>query len=157
MAGNRKFHNKFHSANHHTIPSPHIIDSGLDPIASHEFPFIGDFVVNGMLSASNNLLVNNGNRHSSKLDTIDHGLHPVIDLGLTGNWNILRDSTYIDGDTLITGNLSALGEVSYFATQVHTTSATEIEILSDNSNGKTSAFAVDQHGTNDIFDIRNDQ
>jgi len=156
MAGNRKFHNKFHSANHHTLPSPHIIDSGLDPIASHEFPFIGDLVMNGTLSASNNLLINRGGRHSSKLDTIPHGLHPVTDLKLGGSWNILRDSTYIDGDTVITGNLSALGETSYFATQVYTTSATEIDIFSDNSNGKTAAFAVDQHGSNDLFDIRND-
>ncbi len=80
MAGNRKFHNKFHSANHHTLPSPHIIDSGLDPIASHEFPFIGDFVLNGTFSGSNNYHLD-GSRHiATTLDTLEHGLHPN-DLG----------------------------------------------------------------------------
>ena len=85
MAGNRKFHNKFHSANHHTLPSPHIVDSGLDPIASYDFPFIGDFVLNGTLSSSNNYVLNN---RASKGDNIDgvigHGeLAPV-------GWNILE-------------------------------------------------------------------
>ena len=150
MAGNRKFHNKFHSANHHTLPSPHIKDSGLDPIASHQFPFIGDYVVNGLLSASNNYLLNSGGVRSTHLDTIRHGL-PAPD-----GWNILRDSTYIDGDVTITGNLTAYGELTYLHTQVHTASATEIEVFANNSNGKTVGLLVDQHGTNDIVHIKND-
>ena len=150
MSGNRKFHNKFHSANHHTLPSPHIKDSGLDPIASYEFPFIGDFVLNGTVSASNNYLLNNGNKRATTLDTIRHGL-PV-----PPGWNVFRDSTYIDGDVTISGNLSAYGEMTYLHTQVHSTSATEIEILADNSNGKNVALLIDQYGTNDIVHIKND-
>ena len=145
MAGNRKFHNKFHSANHHTLPSPHIVDSGLDPIASHEFPFIGDFVVTGLLSASNNYVLNNPlNRKDG------HGvLEPL-------GWNILRDSTLVDGDFKVTGDLTVLGDVTYLETQVHASSATEIEVMADNSNGKNVAFLVDQHGTNDIVHFKND-
>ena len=151
MAGNRKFHNKFHSANHHTLPSPHIIDSGLDPVASHEFPFIGDFVLNGVLSSSNNYELNYKSPFSDNLDNgIAHGT-----LAPSG-WNIFRNSTLIDGDMTITGNLTALGELTYLHTQVHAKSATEIEVLADNTNGKTAALTVDQHGTNDIVHFKND-
>ena len=149
MAGNRKFHNKFHSANHHTLPSPHIKDSALDPIASHDFPFIGDFVVNGVISASNNYLLNGRSRGTS-FDTVPWGLPAP------SGWNVFRDSTYIDGDVTITGNLSALGELTYLHTEVHSTSATEIEVRADNTNGKTAALSVDQYGTNDIVHFKND-
>jgi hypothetical protein len=43
MAGRYTFHNKYHRSNHHSISSLDLIDSGLDPIASEEFPFIGTF------------------------------------------------------------------------------------------------------------------
>ena len=149
MAGNRKFHNKYHSANHHTLPSPHIRDSGLDPIASHEFPFIGDFVLNGVLSASNNYMLNN-RALADTLDTVPHGV------AVPEGWHVLRDSTYVDGNLTITGNLSALGETTYLHTQVHATSATEIEVYANNSNGVTAGLTVDQWGTNDIVHFKND-
>ena len=149
MAGNRKFHNKFHSANHHTLPSPHIKDSGLDPLASHDFPFIGDFVLNGVVSASNNYLLND-RALATTLDSVPHGL-PV-----PAGWNVFRDSTYVDGDMTITGNLSALGELTYLNTQVKTTSAEEIKIMGDNSDGKTAALTVDQYGKNNIVHFKND-
>jgi hypothetical protein len=50
MAGNARFHNKYHRANHHTNSSVSIPDSATDPIASPEFPFNGDFVLTGTLS-----------------------------------------------------------------------------------------------------------
>jgi hypothetical protein len=53
MAGNARFHNKYHRANHHTNPSLSIPDSASDPIASPEFPFQGNFIINGSLSANN--------------------------------------------------------------------------------------------------------
>jgi len=40
---NLLFHNKFHSSNHHTVSSYGFIDSGIDPIASQQYPFIGTF------------------------------------------------------------------------------------------------------------------
>jgi len=43
MAGSFTFHNKFHRANHHTLSSFDIVDSGLDPIASKAYPFLGVF------------------------------------------------------------------------------------------------------------------
>lgn len=43
MAGNFTFHNKFHRANHHSLSSFDILDSGFDPIASQRHPFLGVF------------------------------------------------------------------------------------------------------------------
>jgi hypothetical protein len=37
------YHNKWHSFNHHTVPSEGYPDSAMDPIASREFPFKGIF------------------------------------------------------------------------------------------------------------------
>lgn len=46
-----RFHSKYHRANHHTYTSVTNPDAGHDPIASPEQPFLGDFVINGALSA----------------------------------------------------------------------------------------------------------
>lgn len=43
MAGQLTLHNKFHRANHHSLSSLDIIDSGFDPIASKSQPFLGVF------------------------------------------------------------------------------------------------------------------
>ena len=51
MAGNIRFHNKFHAYTHYTDPVPGIPDSAMDPIASKEFPFLGHMYVAGCLSA----------------------------------------------------------------------------------------------------------
>jgi len=52
-----RFHNKWHRRNHHTDPAqqnPNEPDATHDPIASHEDPFRGDFVVyTGTVSAQN--------------------------------------------------------------------------------------------------------
>jgi len=51
MADNARFHNKLHRKNHHTNSTPGYPDAATDPIASHEEPFQGDFVLNAALSA----------------------------------------------------------------------------------------------------------
>lgn len=51
MAGNIRFHNKFHAYTHYTDPIAGIPDSATDPIASKEFPFLGNMFVAGCLSA----------------------------------------------------------------------------------------------------------
>jgi hypothetical protein len=52
MAGTYRFHDKFHRFNHHSVATPGFVESASDPIASKDFPFRGDFVVDGSLSAS---------------------------------------------------------------------------------------------------------
>lgn len=47
-----RFHNKFHRYNHHSTKLPEYGDSGYDPIASKDAPFLGEFVVSsGYISA----------------------------------------------------------------------------------------------------------
>lgn len=46
-----RFHNKWHRRNHHTYGNPTNPDAGHDPIASQEQPFLGEFILNGTLSA----------------------------------------------------------------------------------------------------------
>jgi len=43
MAGTFTLHNKFHRSNHHTLTAVTTIDSGMDPIASKQYPFLGIF------------------------------------------------------------------------------------------------------------------
>jgi hypothetical protein len=42
-----RFHSKYHRSNHHTNTNSINPDAGHDPIASNDYPFQGDFVVNG--------------------------------------------------------------------------------------------------------------
>jgi len=58
MAGNARFHDKQHRRNHHTNVSSGYPDSATDPIASYLEPFQGDFILNGSLSAANNITIN---------------------------------------------------------------------------------------------------
>lgn len=44
-----RFHNKYHRHNHHTAPTSIDVDSALDPIASPEFPYLGEFHLSGDL------------------------------------------------------------------------------------------------------------
>ncbi len=48
-----RFHSKHHRFSHHTSPTnnPNWSDAARDPIASHDTPFLGDFVMMGTLSA----------------------------------------------------------------------------------------------------------
>lgn len=47
-----RFHNKWHRRNHHTYGNASNPDAGHDPIASQEQPFLGEFVLQGSLSAT---------------------------------------------------------------------------------------------------------
>ena len=76
-----RFHNKFHRHNHHTTPSsdPRYPDSALDPIASPDSPFQGDFILNGDLSASGSVIGRDG---------------VFENLLVTGNLSTLGDLTF---------------------------------------------------------------
>ena len=57
MAGTSRFHDKLHRSNHHSVSTVGLIDSAYDPIASHDHPFRGDFILSGALSALNDSTV----------------------------------------------------------------------------------------------------
>jgi len=114
MAGNARFHNKWHRRNHHSSPSTGYPDSGTDPIASSEEPFIGDFVTYNSISAHENLYIDGdatiqGNLSvygeftyldtvvsvTSALSVINHGTGPALTVEQWGPQPIAR---FIDGD-----------------------------------------------------------
>lgn len=133
-----RFHNKWHRVSHHTYKDPNIIDAGWDPIASHESPFRGDFVIDGgsiggslfskdlytihlypgnntvdwhgdTITAYSNFVVT-GNETVSG-NTSGHGWIKT-DSYLHAVGNITGDSNlYITGDAFIQGNTSGRGYI----------------------------------------------
>ena len=89
MAGNARFHNKFHRRGHHTDPSTGYPDSGTDPIASQAEPFLGDFYLDGSLSANKNLFIGG-------------------DATILGNLSVLGDLSYLDTIVSVTSALSVV-------------------------------------------------
>ena len=89
MAGNARFHNKWHRRSHHSLPSTGYPDSGTDPIGSPEEPFYGDFVTYNSISAHENLFVD-GNAQ------------------ILGNLSVLGDFTYLDTIVSVTSALSVV-------------------------------------------------
>ena len=89
MAGNARFHNKWHRRSHHSSPSIGYPDSATDPIASPAEPFQGDFVLTGNLSAHKNLFVD--------------GNATVL-----GNLSVIGDFTYLDTIVTVTSALSVI-------------------------------------------------
>jgi len=89
MAGNARFHNKWHRRNHHSSPSIGYPDSATDPIGSPEEPFIGDFVLTGNLSAHKNAYIDG-------------------DATVMGNLSVLGAFTYLDTVVSVTSSLSVV-------------------------------------------------
>lgn len=83
MAGNARFHSKYHSKSHHTNSTPGYYDSAADPIASPADPFQGDFYLNGTLSATR-LIAN-----SQFVNVLSAGGYALTIKALTGNYSVL--------------------------------------------------------------------
>ena len=143
-----RFHNKYHRHNHHTYPSSdaRFPDSSHDPIASPDSPFIGDFVVSGGLSAMvpsasayvaalyGNVGINTSTPNveltivgsvSSTANTLTKELS-VFDSAYVGNYLGIGTISplaplHVVGNALITGNLSAIGSLTYLDTLVQVT------------------------------------
>ena len=75
-----RFHNKFHRFNHSTTKDINIPDSGYDPIASHEFPFKGDFVQypDGAVLSARNIATNTVIPFSGNIITFPYPYTVVI-------------------------------------------------------------------------------
>ena len=89
MAGNARFHNKWHRKDHHSRPTPGFPSSATDPIASKEEPFVGDMVLVNSLCARENLKID-GNAT------------------IVGNLSVLGDLTYLDTIVSVTSALSVV-------------------------------------------------
>lgn len=82
------YHQKYHRHNHHTLPLSSDVypDTSLDPIASYESPFQGDFVLDGCL-------LSQGLKGTSKsvgvtLSSDDIALHAIGDVNIHGNLSV---------------------------------------------------------------------
>ena len=95
-----RFHNKFHRQNHHSISIAGYPDSSLDPIASYEQPFQGEFYSQGNIITTENLSA--------------------------GNNLIVGNDGLINGDLTIKGNFSVYGTTSELDTRVYVTSALSV-------------------------------
>lgn len=121
MADNARFHNKLHRKNHHTLPTPGYPDSATDPIASHEEPFTGDFVVNASISANSNLFVNNN----------------AIILGKVG----INTTEPLDSRLTVRGSITASeGLSAYNSLFWHYVSSAELRAFYTNSNHVTANY-----------------
>ena len=89
MAGNARFHNKWHRKSHHTLPTVGYPDSATDPIGSPAEPFKGDFVLTGNLSAHGNAYID--------------GNTTVL-----GNLSVFGDLTYLETIVTVTSALSVI-------------------------------------------------
>jgi hypothetical protein len=123
MAGNNRFHNKFHRSEHHTNATPGIPSSATDPIASPTYPFQGDLHLVGSVSANGNVysLTSNSMQILSAgvnlLNILTGGGGSAGDAAVnslvhsnSGNWN----STY----TTVNSNSASWSTASYAITTI---------------------------------------
>lgn len=81
MAGRYTFHNKFHRSNHHSISALDTVDSGLDPIASKNYPFRGVFY---------NLLTDTERTYSIETNSYEWWSAYTTMLGNSATWMLTR-------------------------------------------------------------------
>lgn len=81
MAGVFTFHNKFHRSNHHTLTGTKDVDSGLDPIASKQYPFRGVFY---------NLLTDQQKTYEYYTSSLDWFSAHTTMFGFSATWMLTR-------------------------------------------------------------------
>lgn len=130
MAGNARFHNKYHRRNHHTLPSADYPDSGADPIASSSSPFLGDFYLAGSLSAANNINV-------------------AGNVVIQGSLSALGDASFLNSIVTTSSALSVVNAGTGPALTVNQIGAQPVALFLDDS--KT-VFKMDNGYTASFFD-----
>jgi hypothetical protein len=89
---NTPFHNKFHSTNHHTVSTYGYVDSGIDPVAGADDPFVGTFY--NVIPSFTPAISTNSTRWQSSYTTLctnsaDYFLYPTTYntvTALSSNW-----------------------------------------------------------------------
>ena len=130
-----RFHNKFHRQNHHSDPTPGYPDSALDPIASFEQPFKGEFYSQGDIITTENLSA------GKNLYATNAFIHDTLS----------AKNLFIDNDLTVKGNLAVLGTTTQLDTLVYATSA-----LTITNAGTGPAVSVNQTGNNSVANFMDD-
>jgi hypothetical protein len=81
--GNFLYHNKWHSYNHHTVPTLEYPDSAIDPIASQTYPFKGIFFNYFPLSSVNGIFVS-----GEKSDSYGWWSYFNLTLSFSSDWGL---------------------------------------------------------------------
>lgn len=121
MAGNVRFHSKYHSKSHHTTSSPGYFDSAADPIANAANPFQGDFYLNGTLSAQKIVAA------SQFISVLSAGGVALTVKAITGNYTVLSSDFTIfahggaSGSALIMPPASSVPSQQYIFKRTSTT------------------------------------
>lgn len=110
MAGNARFHNKWHRKAHHSIASEGYPDSATDPIASSSEPFKGEFVLQDTLSALGDA-------------TFANDIYVFGNTTVFGNLTALGETTRIDTLVTTTSALSVFNHGTFPALTVKQSSA----------------------------------
>ena len=117
-----RFHNKWHRHNHHTYPNPNtqFPDSGHDPIASPDSPFLGEFILQGALSANATLSSFAGRFINQKADIVlatpEYAISGIGYTYLSGNAGVVGDIN-IEGNVNINGDAN-LNNVTAYTGQI---------------------------------------
>lgn len=109
MAGNARFHNKWHRKAHHSVASEGYPDSATDPIASAEEPFKGEFVLQNTLSTFGDA-------------TFANDIYVLGNTTVFGNLTALGETTRIDTLVTTTSALSVFNHGTFPALTVKQTS-----------------------------------
>lgn len=107
MAGTLTFHNKFHRANHHSLSSLDTLDSGLDPIATIDYPFLGIFY---------NVLTNQARTFSIETNSFDWWSAYTTVRDFSATWMLTR--TYYSTTSSLSDNWN-LGYRAYLYLQAN--------------------------------------
>lgn len=143
-----RLHNKYHRHNHHTMSTsdPRYPDSGHDPIASPDSPFMGPFVMIGTLSASGapEYSFQGGSIIPPGPGGVFQGYPTAVQAIAVSGTNV-GTALQATGDITATGNITTTGNVSaaniFFTGNVVSTYSTPVqstgEFLTVNVNGST--------------------
>lgn len=139
-----RLHNKYHRHNHHTMSTsdPRYPDSGHDPIASPDSPFMGPFVMVGTLSAVAGIP---GYSDVPAGPAGSFTNFPVAIQAVSVSGTNVGTALQATGDITATGNITTAGNVSaaniFFTGTVVQTYSTPVqstgEFLTVNVNGST--------------------
>lgn len=117
MAGNTRFHNKHHAAQHHSV----IVDSesgypdtATDPIASKEAKYNGPFYINGIIDVRNDLPTIGTVDYSTYINQfanpmrVNYDQSSTLGLSVSGNAEIsgnlhVKENLYVDKNVYLSG------------------------------------------------------
>lgn len=111
MAGNIRFHSKYHAQQHHTLKTTEtegFPDAASDPVASQQAPFQGPVYINGVINTHNTLGSVNGVDYSDQINQFNDPVLVSSSLSATGDVDI-KGNLYVHKNIHVTENVYLSG------------------------------------------------